>query len=115
MARRALIEVGQQLTFVATTGRRIPVVVKSLHSSMDYATVAQIADPAKVKEVPVEQLRTADDGFVATQRMLDFSAKMAPLNAAMAASDRYECLECGAKHNRRSCPECGSPDRIENV
>ena len=108
---RTLIQVGQGLTFVATSGRQIPVIVQSLRSH--YATVAQVADATKIKEVPVEQLRTTDGGFVATQEMLDFSAKHAALNQAMASQDRYECLECGAKHNRHTCPSCGSTDRIE--
>jgi hypothetical protein len=112
---RTLIEVGQEAVFVATTGRRIPVVVQSLHPYLDFVTVVQVADASKVKSVPVEQLRTQDDKPLGTARMIADSALMAPLQAAMNAPDRYECLECGATHNRAVCPECGSPERIENV
>jgi len=110
---RTRIEVDQRLTFHATSGRQIPVIVQSLRNH--YATVAQVADTSKVREVPIEQLRTADGGFVATQEMLDYSAKMAPLQQALNAANRYECLECSAQHNRSSCPQCGSTDRIESV
>ncbi|HNP70822.1 MAG TPA: hypothetical protein PKK15_06935 [Kouleothrix sp.] len=114
--KRTLIQVGQTLTFVAPSGREIPVVVQSLAAhGAAYATVAQIADMSKTKNVPVESLRTADGSSVATQWQLDESARNAGLNAILTAKDRYECLECGAKHNRRTCPECGGQDRIENV
>jgi rubrerythrin len=116
MTERIQIEVGQELIFVAArTGRRIPVVVTALHSYMDYATVAQSTDPTKTREVSVGELETTDGKRLVTARTLAERAKMAPLQDAMNAVDRYECLECGAKHQQRACPVCGSADRIENV
>jgi hypothetical protein len=114
---RTLVEVGQELVFVNhQTGRRIPVKVLGVGTPYSSSVcVAQVADPSKVRTVRTSDLRTASGGMVATQAQLEESAKYAPLNAALAAADRYACLECGAKHHHRTCPNCGSTDRIENV
>lgn len=106
------MQAGDTVFYVSgLTGRRTEVTILSI--GPNEATIAQVADLTKQRTCRVSELRTQAQLDDRAAKDAASRAMWKPLEQELRRSDRYACMECGQRHNARTCPRCDSHERTE--